>query len=200
MERRNFIAAGIASLVIARAPASVAVEPWVQDVNSYLSSVKSAFGPFSQVDANGAKASGRFFMLKPGKMRFEYDQKDYPMMVADGSFIAIFDPKSNSGSQTYPQTQSPLSLLSRNDINLMDSRFVRKLTKKGNEALITMSDPDHPNYGSLVVRVAISNPRILGWQSIDQKGGKTTVTMQEFHTDLAMNPDLFNIVKVKNSR
>ncbi len=200
MDRRNFIVAGLAGLAFSRASSSVAAEAWVQSINNYMNSVKSAFAPFSQVDASGKSASGRFYLQKPGKMRFEYDQKDFPLTVSDGTSIAIFDNKSNTGPQIYPQNMTPVSLISKSNVDLTRSKFVTKIAKQGNEALITMADPAHPNYGSITVRYSISNPTIKGWQAVDQSGNRTTVTLQSFNTDVAMNPSLFNIVKIKNSR
>lgn len=200
MERRHFLLTGAAGLIFAKATASVAAEPWVADMNTYLNSVKTAFAPFSQVDASGRKASGRFYLQKPGKMRFEYDQKEFPLTVTDGTAIAIFDPKSNAGPQTYPQNTTPVSLISKSNIDLMNTKFVTRMEKNGNEGLITMVDPARPKVGSLILRVDLKNPTIKGWQAIDQAGNKTTVTFPEFHTGVAMNPSLFDIVKIKNSK
>lgn len=200
MDRRNFIVAGAAGLIFSKATVSVATEPWVQSINNYLNSVQTAFAPFTQVDPNGQQATGRFYLQKPGKMRFEYDSDQFPLTVSDGTAIAIFDPRSNDGPQTYPQNSTPVSLISRSDVDLMSNRFVTRIEKNGDDGLITLVDPGRAQYGSLILRVGISNPTVKGWQAIDQAGGRTTVTMSQFNVGVAMNSNLFNIVQIRNSR
>lgn len=200
MDRRNFIVAGLAGLALSRAPSSVAAEAWVQSVNDYLNSVKSAIAPFTQEDSNGKSSSGRFYLQKPGKFRFESDDKNYPLTVADGTSIAVFDNKSNKGPQIYPIGMTPVSLISKSNVDLTQSKFITNITKDGGDALITMADPERPNYGSITVRVRLKDPRIKGWVATSQAGETTKVTFPEFHTGVQMNPDLFSIVKIRNAR
>lgn len=193
MERRNFLLTATAGLFMSQATGLFAAEAWVTELNTYMNSIKTAFAPFSETGPSGKKASGKFYLQKPGKMRFEYDQKDRAMVIADGTTIAILDPKSNSQNQKYPQNQTPVSMISKANVDLMSSPFIKKLEKNGNEALITMVDPKRPNIGTLIVRVDMASRTIKGWQSIDQSGGKTTISFPEFHEGVAMNAGWFNI-------
>lgn len=202
MNRRSFIQSTLLGATAATALATpiFAADPWVNDLNKYFNDLRTAFATFSQTDPNGRKTSGRFYLQKPGKMRFEYDDPKYPLTVSDGNTLAIFDPKSNTGPQTYPQNITPVSLLARDNVDLTGTKFVKKITKKGNEGLISLYDPANAQYGELILRVDIAKRALLGWQAVDQAGGRTTISLSNLSQSVAMNPNLFNIVKIKNSR
>src|SRR4051794_6895949 len=56
---------------------SVALKPeqraLVEKVNRYLSSVQTLQGKFVQVAGDGRRTTGDFYLAKPGRVRFEYD-------------------------------------------------------------------------------------------------------------------------------
>ena len=45
-------------------------------VSTYLSSLQTLVGNFVQVGPDGSKTKGDFYIQKPGKVRFEYDDAD----------------------------------------------------------------------------------------------------------------------------
>ncbi len=182
----------VASSALAVAAPSTSAEAWVQTLNQQFNAIKTAYAPFTQTNPNGSTVSGRWFLSKPGKMRFEYDDPNQPMMIANGQQIAVFDNKSNTGPKKYPQLDSPLSLLARNNLDLMGTHYVQKIQKTGNnEALVTVTDPNRAQYGSLIIRTNLSSGALLGWQSVDRAGNKTTITLRDFRSGIAMNEDLF---------
>lgn len=190
-----------ASTACAVAAPSLSAEAWIENLNRYFNSVKTAFAPFTQTNPNGSKVSGRFYLSKPGKMRFEYDDPKQPLLVADGSILAIFDPKTNLGPSKYPQINNPLTLLAKSNLDLTSTKFVRRIERgaSSNEALITIADPAKAQYGSLILRVNMKENAIKGWQAIDKGGNRTTIALNAFHAGVAMNPDLFNILKIQRS-
>src|SRR5262249_1653194 len=45
----------------------------IERVNAYLTSVQSLIGDFVQVGPDGGRSAGKFYLQKPGRIRFEYD-------------------------------------------------------------------------------------------------------------------------------
>src|SRR5256884_4800478 len=62
-------------------------------VSSYLSSLQTLVGNFVQVGPDGSKTKGDFYIQKPGKVRFEYDDPSPIAIIADGSSLAERAPK-----------------------------------------------------------------------------------------------------------
>ena len=60
-------------------------------VETYLEAIKTLKGRFLQTSSNGGVASGKVFMSRPGRMRFEYDPPTPILMIADGVFLIYID-------------------------------------------------------------------------------------------------------------
>src|SRR5690554_5782401 len=59
----------------------------IQRVEDYLNSIKTLDARFQQVDSNNKRASGRIYIQKPGKLRFEYDPPTPVLIVANGRHL-----------------------------------------------------------------------------------------------------------------
>ena len=57
----------------------------VDRVSLYLSTIQTMVGNFVQVGPDGRKTEGKFYIAKPGRVRFEYDPPSPIEVVADGS-------------------------------------------------------------------------------------------------------------------
>ena len=101
---------------------STAFEPaqraLVDKVSAYLSSVQVMSGDFIQVGADGRRASGQFYIQKPGKVRFEYDPPSPIEIIADGSSVVVRDRKLAT-QDIYPLSQTPLRYLLADRIDLL---------------------------------------------------------------------------------
>jgi outer membrane lipoprotein-sorting protein len=58
-------------------------------VSTYLNSIRTMTGGFTQIDPNGDVDQGTFAMAKPGKMRFEYKPPAPTLIVSDGKTVAV---------------------------------------------------------------------------------------------------------------
>src|SRR5262249_32881178 len=87
-------------------------------VSAYLSSLQTLVGNFVQVGADGTKTKGDFYIQKPGKLRFEYDDPSTIEVIADGSSVAVRD-RRLATQDVYPLSQTPLRYLLSDRIDLM---------------------------------------------------------------------------------
>src|SRR5258708_25402368 len=76
-------------------------------VSAYLSSLQTLVGNFVQVGPDGTKTKGDFYIQKPGKVRFEYEDPSPIAIIADGSSVAVRDRKLAT-QDIYPLSQTPL--------------------------------------------------------------------------------------------
>ena len=95
-------------------------------VSSYLSSLQTLVGNFVQVGPDGSRTKGDFYVQKPGKMRFEYDDPSPIAIIADGSSVAVRDRKLAT-QDIYPLSQTPLRYLLSDRIDLLrDTNVVQR--------------------------------------------------------------------------
>ena len=75
-------------------------------------------GNFVQIGADGRRASGNFYLQKPGKVRFEYDPPSPIDIIADGSSVVVRD-RRLATQDLYPLSQTPLRFLLADRIDLL---------------------------------------------------------------------------------
>ena len=63
----------------------------VQRINAYFNGITNLQGNFEQIDSNNKHTDGRFYVQRPGKLRFDYAPPSTLRLVADGHFLAIED-------------------------------------------------------------------------------------------------------------
>ncbi|MCV5648591.1 outer membrane lipoprotein carrier protein LolA, partial [Escherichia coli] len=73
-------------------------------VSAYLSSLQTLVGNFVQVGPDGTKTKGDFYIQKPGKLRFEYENPSTIEVIADGSSVAVRD-RRLATQDIYPLSQ-----------------------------------------------------------------------------------------------
>ncbi|WP_262423200.1 LolA family protein [Brevundimonas denitrificans] len=62
-------------------------------VSSWFQGVRAARGNFVETGPGGRRAEGRYFIQRPGKMRFEYSNPEGLLVVADGNNLMRYDPR-----------------------------------------------------------------------------------------------------------
>jgi outer membrane lipoprotein-sorting protein len=192
MDRRSLLLA-LAALPVVRALPAAATPVDVAPIESYLGKLRSAQGRFRQTNPNGSTQTGAFYLAKPGRIRFEYDQPKGAMVIADGSWVGVFDPKSNRNPTRYPLDKTPLSLLLRDRLSLTEPGLVLGATRDADGTEVTVVDPRAPNEGRMVMSFADNPVQLREWQVTTKTGQRTIVALSDLTTGISLDPSLFNI-------
>ncbi|MFO1104535.1 MAG: outer-membrane lipoprotein carrier protein LolA [Amaricoccus sp.] len=192
MNRRTLLVALAALPVLAALPAAAAGVD-VTAINAYLVGMKSAQGRFRQVNPNGSSQTGTFWLAKPGRIRFEYDVPKGAMVIADGSMVGVFDPKSNRSPSRYPLEKTPLALLLRDNLSLAEPGMVLGATRGPGGVDITVVDPRNPDGGRMVMSFTEKPIALSQWAITTKTGQRTLVQLTDLKTGVAVDPSLFNI-------
>ncbi|MYM55173.1 LolA family protein [Thalassovita mangrovi] len=194
IDRRTLFASAAALLAFAL-PVS-AEEISLDDLSAYLNRMKTARANFTQINDDGTISTGTLMLKRPGRMRFEYSGPDNTLVLASSGAVAIYDPKTpDSGPETYPLNQTPLSIILAERVDLAQADMVVGHSYDGTATTITAQDPDHPEYGNLQL-VFTDNPvELRQWVVNDDAGGSTTVVLGAMETGIALNNQLFTITR-----
>jgi outer membrane lipoprotein-sorting protein len=190
MNRRTLLLA-LAALPLARAAAAQGVN--VSAINGYLQNLRSAQGRFRQTNPNRSVQTGRFYLAKPGRIRFEYDSPQGAMVIADGAWVGVFDPKSNRNPTRYPLDRTPLGLLLRDRLSLAQPGLVLGATRDASGTAITVVDPRAPQEGRMVMSFDDSPIRLREWEITTKAGQRTRVELLDYATGVRLDPSLFNL-------
>ena len=95
MNRRHLLLAGLIGLLPAMAQAqalsgaqrTAAIASLTQSINA----ITRIQGRFLQTNPDGSTVGGRFWLQRPGKVRFEYDAPSPLLLISDGATVSLQD-------------------------------------------------------------------------------------------------------------
>jgi outer membrane lipoprotein-sorting protein len=177
-------------------PASVATPDAataVKRANAYLNSVNTLVSDFVQTGADGRKISGKLYLHKPGKLRFEYARPSPLEIVADGTSVAIRNRRLNT-QDVYFISQTPLKFLLKNNIDLARDTKILDVTTAGENTSIRIEDRATLGGTSRITLVfRTADFALVRWQVNDAQGGDTAVALSNVDLQQRPDPSLFRI-------
>ncbi|HEU0223399.1 MAG TPA: outer membrane lipoprotein carrier protein LolA [Paracoccaceae bacterium] len=197
--RRTFLAASaLACIALTGARAEGGAD--VARISAYLNAIGTLAGSFVQTNPDGSISEGKFFIRKPGLMRFEYEPPNPALVIADGVWVGVIDRRSNTDAQRYPLSDTPLDLLLRDRVDLAKEGAVRKVEREEGQLRVTAHDPDAPKRGTLTLVFSDNPLELRQWIVVDETGKVTTVVLSEMRRDIDLDRTLFNIEFAERNR
>lgn len=197
MMLRRLIAA--LALTLAALPAAAQAIP-LAEISRYLNSLQTAETEFTQVNADGTISTGKLYIQRPGRVRFEYNPPDQSLVLASGGQVAVFDAKSDQPPEQYPLSRTPLSLILAPNVDLSRAKMVVGHDSDGTRTNVVAQDPDHPEYGTIRMVFTAKPTELRQWVITDEGGGQTTVVLGDLRKGGSFPPSLFNITSVTAER
>ena len=140
---------------------------------TYLQNLTSAQGNFVETGPGGQRRTGRFWLQRPGKMRFEYTDPAGLLVVSDGNNVKRYDPRLNVFRQV-PLGATPLSTFLARNVRFDQGVRIDRVTRMSSGAFaITARDARRPDEGSVILSFAGNPVRLHEWTIRDAQGGST---------------------------
>ena len=165
----------------------------IDRVNNYLTSVQTLTGKFVQIGPDGGRTTGVFNILKPGRVRFEYDEPSPIELVADGQSVIVRD-RSLATQDVYPLSQTPLRFLLADKVDLMrdtnlvavyaDDVFITVVVEEKNTLVGT---------SRLMIMFDAKDMQLKQWTVTDPQGYDTTVAVYNLDASKKLDPNMFRI-------
>jgi len=165
----------------------------VEKANGYLTAVQTLVGNFVQVGPDGSRTDGRFYLQKPGRIRFEYNPPSPIELIADGSSVVVRDRKLAT-QDVYPLSQTPLRFLLAERIDLLKDTSV--VGAYADDTFVTVVIEEKQTFGGthrVMMMFGARDNQLRQWTITDPQGYDTTVAL--YNTDASKKPDpaLFKI-------
>jgi outer membrane lipoprotein-sorting protein len=148
-------------------------------------------GEFVQFGPKGEQTGGKFFLERPGKIRFNYDGSSKFRVIADGKSVVILNQKLQT-SDLYPLSKTPLKLLLDERIDLSGDK-VRSV--KQEDDLTTIQLADKSVFGNAMITMMF-DPKtfeLRQWTITDAQGKDTTVMIFNVQEGVRFAADTFTI-------
>ncbi len=191
---KRFFTLAFAMILAVFAGAASAQQLSLGQISQYLNQLQTAQGGFTQINADGTLSTGTIYIKRPGRIRFEYNPPEKSLVIGQGGQLAIFDPRSNTGPETYPLNQTPLGIILQRNVDLGRARMVTNQTFDGTSTTVTAQDPDNPQYGNIQMVFTGSPVELRQWIVTDDVGSQTTVILNDLVSGGSISERKFNIV------
>lgn len=166
-------------------------------VKEYLEGIKTLKGGFLQISPEGKPISGKVYLSKPGRFRFEYDPPETIVMVADGVFFIYIDKQLEQVTHVLLKS-TPINFLLQEKVNFEGEITVTEIRRSPGVLQITVKKTKEPETGSITL-VFSDNPILLKkWRIVDAQNILTTVNLTGMVTGIDLDPNLFIYTTIKH--
>jgi outer membrane lipoprotein-sorting protein len=163
----------------------------VDRASNYLSSLQSLTGDFVQIGPDGGRSAGKFYLQKPGRVRFEYEPPSPIEFIADGYSFIVRD-RNLATQDRYPLSQTPLRYLLADQIDLARDTKVAAVSQDNNFISVTIEERQLLVVTSrLVLMFSAKDMQLREWTVTDPQGSETMVAVYNLDTSHKPDPGLF---------
>jgi outer membrane lipoprotein-sorting protein len=198
LTRRNFLGACAIGLAVAALPfdafaqaAAGAPPALAQAIADHFSSTKTMQGSFVQFGPRGDQTGGRFFIERPGKMRFNYDDPSPMRVIADGHDVVVGNSELKTWN-TYPLSKTPLTLLLASKIDL-SADMVRSVKVEPDLTTIVLGSRTIFGDSTITMMFDSKTYDLRQWTVTDNQGKDTSVVISNVKTNVAFDESVFRI-------
>jgi len=162
----------------------------IQRVESYLTRLHTVVSDFTQTAPDGARASGKFYLQRPGKMRWQYNPPTPVLIVSNGSELVYYDYELQQVSYI-PLASSLISFLAQDVIKFSGDIAITSLDITPKQIRIEVTQRDKPTDGKLLLEFSDVPLQLQSMVVTDATGQTTSVALNGAKFGADIDPSLF---------
>lgn len=163
----------------------------ISQINAYLNSQSAITANFLQVADDGSTRTGKAWMERPGRMRFEYNPPDPQLLVSGGSALVYHDPELNQ-TTNIPLASTPLGILLAKHVALDSAETeIVKIDREPGEYDVTLIRRGKEALGSLTLVFGANPLELRQWLVTDAQGRQTRVSLYDITPSGPLPDSLF---------
>jgi outer membrane lipoprotein-sorting protein len=165
----------------------------VERVNAWFNGIPFMTGDFVQVGPDGTRFTGKMYVQKPGRMRFQYNAPSNIELIADGAGVAVRDRKLVT-QDIYPIGQTPLRFLLAEQLNLSKDTSVIGVHRDDLFTTVVLEEKNAiGGTHRVLLMFASADMTLRQWTITDPQGFDTTVAVSNLDTRTRPDGKLFRI-------
>ena len=156
--------------------------------------IKTMSGNFIQYNSDETMSYGKFFLSKPFKSKFIYENNNETIITTE-NLIVLLD-KEGYRIDSYPIFNSPIKNLLVNKIDFQNIETNIKINKKNNLYDIYISDLDQK--GVAIFSFKKDSLDLEKWEIIDEFDQSTVLEFTKIKKNISISPETYK-VRYKNN-
>lgn len=163
----------------------------VKQIAAHFVKVPTMAGEFIQFSPTGNQTGGKFYIQRPGKIRFNYDKPTPIRIISNGKTVAVNNRKLKTWD-FYPLKKTPLSLVLGTKMAI-DTKTIQDV--QIDEDLTTIVMGDDRIFGNSIITMMF-DPRTFDlrqWVIKDAQGKETTVMIFNVQKNVKIPASYFKV-------
>jgi outer membrane lipoprotein-sorting protein len=161
----------------------------INAISAHNSAIRTMTGRFNQIDTQGYRAEGVFYLERPGKIRFRYDPPSRQEIMSIGQGFYVIDRKEKT-QYAYPQDKVPLRQFLDSEIDLLHAGLVA-IDQSADYLDLTLQDETPAG----TVRIALifdkTTQELVQWVLTSPDGSELTFSLYDVEKDVEIPASYF---------
>jgi outer membrane lipoprotein-sorting protein len=172
----------------------------IQQVNAYFNQMTSLKGSFVQTSADNKRLRGKFYILRPGRFRFDFSPPSKLVMISDGQNIAIQDHDLKTDDR-WSLAYTPFRALFQKNVDLLRDAHVFEVQEVDDTIVVVFEDKS-AEAASRIKLFLSTKPAIQlkAWITKDMQGYDTRIDLSDAVKVDTLDASLFNPAAVTLER
>jgi outer membrane lipoprotein-sorting protein len=198
MDRRELLLLGFGFSLAGVLPALAQGRPLTDDekqlinaISTYNSSIQSMVGRFIQIDTDGRRIGGVFFLQRPDKINFRYNPPSHQEIVSVGRGFYVIDREQRT-EYAYPQDKVPLRQFLSDHIDLMSANIV-DMSQSDSYATVTLQDSTPEGTVQVALVFDKASMDLSQWVLTEPSGQEITFSLYDVQKNVTIPKSFFYI-------
>lgn len=167
-------------------------EKAIADVEKHLSGLSTIVADFTQIAPDGSLTSGKFYLQRPGKMRWQYDPPTPILMLANGDFLTFYDYELDQRSDI-PLEDTLAGFLARKSIAFGKEVTVTDVVHGNGSLRLTITQESKPDAGKLTLEFSTGPLQLHNMKVVDVAGQQTSISLANQRYGIPLDDELFKL-------
>jgi len=161
----------------------------IAEINAHNSAIRTMVGRFLQIDTNGGRTEGTFFLERPNKIAFRYAPPSREEIVSQGRGFYVVDRREET-YYAYPQDSIPLRQFLGEQINLLNAN-VADVTNSDGYIAITVIDNTVAGTVQVSLIFDVDTKDLAQWTLVEPSGSELTFSLYDVEKEVQIPPAFF---------
>lgn len=163
----------------------------IADIGTHNSAIRSMVGRFLQIDTNGGRTEGTFFLERPDKIAFRYAPPSREEIVSIGRGFYVLNRRDET-YYAYPQDSIPLRQFLGDQINLLNANVVDVTSSDGYMSITVI---DETVAGTVQVSLIFDTDtlELAQWSLVEPSGAELTFSLYDVEKNVDIPRAFFSI-------
>ena len=172
----------------------------VRSVSDYFNTLENLRGNFVQTNAEKKRERGKFFVKRPGRLRFEYSPPSKQLIVSDGQQLQIADLDIGTDDRLALE-QTSFRMLLRKDVDLIRDARILEVQEADDLVIVSLQDKSAEASGRIrLFMTKAPNLELKEWVATDAQGGDTRVEVSNLVKSEDLDIAMFKVIGPSISR